>query len=530
MFTDDSRITRARLLTRAAARLSTPLNLNGLAEEIAHVLNVPIAAFSLYDAKRDVFDYAGGFGLPPDYAERVQPVPHAVYQEYAKALGSPSVTADVQALSGEVNAALFAALSIRSIVNASMVCEGQLVGSLSIATIGEVREFSDDELEFLQVLAHQTALSITNVRLLEEAKRRLNWMQALHNVDMAISASLDLRVTLNVFLDQLTMQLGVDAANVLILNPFTQSLEYGAGRGFRVDGMARSPMRRGEGYAMRVAFERRMLSIPNLAPGDHSLSVSFLAGERFVAYYGVPLIAKGMVRGVLEIFHRSPLNPDQEWLDFLEMLAGQAAIAIDNAEMFYNLQRTNDKLARAYDHTLEGWSRALDLRDHATEGHTQRVAAMTLRLAREMGVSDEELVQIRRGALLHDIGKMGIPDGILLKPGPLTEAEWEIMRRHPVYAYELLAPIDYLGAAPDIPYCHHEKWDGSGYPRGLKGEQIPLAARIFAVVDVWDALRSDRPYRPGWPEEDVRAYIQEQSGKHFDPKVVELFFALEFRR
>src|SRR4030095_309227 len=148
-----------------------------------------------------------------------------------------------------------------------------------------------------------------------------------------------------------------------------------------------------------------------------------------------------------------------------------------------------------YDSTIEGWSRALDLRDRETEGHTIRVTEMTLKIARIAGMADAELVHLKRGALLHDIGKMGIPDAILLKPDKLETEEWVIMRRHPVYAYELLLPIEYLQPSLDIPYCHHEKWDGSGYPRGLKGEQIPLAARLFAVIDVWDALRSDRPYR-----------------------------------
>jgi len=210
----------------------------------------------------------------------------------------------------------------------------------------------------------------------------------------------------------------------------------------------------------------------------------------------------------------------------MEALAGQAAIAIDNATLFDDLQRSNVELALAYDTTLEGWSRALDLRDKETEGHTQRVAEMTLKLARAMGFSEDELVQVRRGALLHDIGKMGVPDAILLKPGKLTDEEWEIMRRHPVYAYKLLRPIAYLRPALDIPYFHHEKWDGTGYPRGLKGAQIPLAARLFAVVDVWDALRSDRPYRRGWPEEKVRDHIRSLAGTHFDPQVVEEFLSL----
>jgi HD-GYP domain-containing protein (c-di-GMP phosphodiesterase class II) len=181
------------------------------------------------------------------------------------------------------------------------------------------------------------------------------------------------------------------------------------------------------------------------------------------------------------------------------------------------------ELMLAYDSTLEGWSQALDLRDKETEGHTRRVTVATARLAQQMGLGAGELVHVKRGAMLHDIGKMGIPDSILLKPGPLTEEEWKVMRLHPVYAYKMLSPIPFLRPAIDIPYCHHEKWDGSGYPSGLKGEEIPLAARIFMVVDVWDALRSDRPYRRAWSEEKVRGYIGKLAGTHFDPDVVQAF-------
>ena len=177
----------------------------------------------------------------------------------------------------------------------------------------------------------------------------------------------------------------------------------------------------------------------------------------------------------------------------------------------------------AYERTIEGWVRALDLRDRETEGHTQRVTEITIRVSQQIGFSEEELSHIKRGALLHDMGKIAIPDEILQKPGPLNETEWERMRQHPIYAYEMLSPIAYLNPALDIPFYHHERWNGSGYPHGLKGEKIPLSARLFAIVDVWDALRSDRPYRKAIPREQVIDYLSENANVLFDPKLVEVF-------
>ena len=191
------------------------------------------------------------------------------------------------------------------------------------------------------------------------------------------------------------------------------------------------------------------------------------------------------------------------------------------------LQSAHQSLQEAYERTIEGWVHALDMRDKETEGHTQRVTRLTVKVARALGFSEEELIHIQRGALLHDMGKMAIRDDILQKPGPLTDVEWVEMRKHPIYTYEMLSPIAYLQPALDIPYCHHERWDGSGYPRGLKAEEIPLAARLFSIIDVWDALSSDRPYRNRSPHEEVAAYLRKEAGRLFDPSLVELFLSVE---
>jgi len=366
---------------------------------------------------------------------------------------------------------------------------------------------------------------ITERRLAEiQIHQQLEHLSALRKVDQAIASNFDLHVTLNMLLSEVRTQLQVDAADILLLNPNEQVLEYVAGQGFHTNLLEAARVPIDTIYAGRAVRERRLISIEQLEaqPKDPFFATLF-AEESFVSYYGAPLFTKGKVEGVLEVFHRTPLHPYPEWFDFLNTLAGQAAIAIENATLFENLQQSNYELSRAYDATIEGWSRALDLRDKETEGHTQRVTEMTIRLARHFDFSKEELLHIRWGALLHDIGKMGVPDHILLKPETLTEEELIIMRKHPEYAYDLLKPIAFLAPALEIPYCHHEKWDGTGYPRGLKGEEISLAARLFAVVDVWDALRSDRSYRLAWSEEDALAYIREQSGKHFDPSVVEVF-------
>jgi putative nucleotidyltransferase with HDIG domain len=455
------------------------------------------------------------------------PFPRKLYDESTGRFGKFFGLPDLKAYPNLPNYDVLQKMELRSIAFASMEYEHELIGSLTAITRGETRSFTDEELFLMQGIADQGALAIVNTRLYKDARRRLERLQALRAIDMAIASNHDLRGALEVLLDKITGQLNVDAAVFLLLDGSGQQLEYAASRGFTAPTLRHTRLRVGDGLAGRAAQRRDVVEIRDLRTDPQTLAYApALAREGFASYFAVPLITQNEVKGVLEIFHRAPLNPDREWLDFMEALAGQAAIAIESTTLFEDLQKTNHELSQAYDSTIEGWSHALDLRDKETEGHTRRVTEMTLELARAFGFSDAELLQVRRGALLHDIGKMGVPDRILLKEGPLTEEEWVMMRRHPDFAHEMLLPIDYLRPALDIPFCHHEKWDGTGYPRGLKENDIPLEARIFAVVDVWDALTSDRPYRPGWSPEKALAHIRDQSGKHFDPQVVDRFVKL----
>ena len=359
----------------------------------------------------------------------------------------------------------------------------------------------------------------------EQSEQQLHHLRSLHAIDKAILGATDLRLTLKTVLEEATARLKSDMVAILLFNPDTVMLEVAAVIGNRSPETEHLRVRLGDGISGQAALERRTIAVPNLA--DVKLSSPLrptVNAEGIQAMYATPLIAKGNLVGVLNVSFRSPFSAGQDWLEFLERLAEQAALAVDSGMSFDSLKRSNLDLTLAYDTTIEGWSHALELRDNETRGHTLRVTEVTLKLARMAGMTGAELVHMRRGALLHDIGKMAVADAILFKPDKLTEEESIIMRLHPTYAYELLSPIAYLRPALDIPYCHHEKWDGSGYPRGLKGEEIPLAARLFAVVDVWDALRCDRPYRKRWPDKKVLAYIRSLGGTHFDPKAVEQFF------
>lgn len=408
-----------------------------------------------------------------------------------------------------------------ALVIAPITAENQIIGTLGI---GRELPFEDSDVRVITAICNIAGGAIHRAELYEQTERRLRHLRSLREIDNTIASSMELKLTLDVIVAQTTNELRVDAAAVLLLNE-QEILEYAAGRGFKTDQVKTARLKFGEGMAGRAALERLMVEVPDLERANKIVARRDLfKAEAFTSYYVAPMIAKGKVIGVLETFHRSNEPRDSEWTDFLQTLAGQAAIAIDNASLFQDLQRSNEELRKAYDRTIEGWAHALSLRDMETVEHSRRVTEMTVKLASALGMNEEQLVQVRRGALLHDIGKMSIPDRVLGKTGPLNDEEWALMRQHPEYARQMLSPIEFLHPALPIPTAHHEKWDGSGYPLGLKGKEIPLEARIFAIIDVWDALTSDRPYRPAWSDEKTRIHLREQSGTHFDPSVVEAFF------
>ena len=353
-------------------------------------------------------------------------------------------------------------------------------------------------------------------RLLQSKVQRLT---ALRSIDLAILNHSDARPALKVVVERTKQLLDAEAVAILQLDPDAQTYEVAVGDGIGDPVFMGLRVPVGTGILKAAVSERRTISTGPNFPLSERDPLRVLIGVVNVQVCITPLVSQSTVLGAMVVVLPPAFVASQDWLEFFEALAGQAAMAIGSEDSFAKLQD-------AYETTLEGWSRALDLRDEETEGHTRRVTELTVRLAREAGLPEAEIVHVRRGALLHDIGKIGVPDAILLKGDKLTEEEWAAMRRHPTIAYELLLPIAYLRPALDIPYCHHEKWDGTGYPRQLRGNDIPLTARLFSVVDVWDALRSDRPYRKRWTDDHVVDYLRHERGTHFDPAAVDLFLRL----
>lgn len=515
---------RTEALLRLTSKFNAELELDKvrqtICDEACETFHAKMSVYYYLDVTSSTFRLGASTGFSDTLLNGIKVIKSEEIESLFELLGSANIISDLNEIRVKE---LYTALKEAGINNTAYSIverDGFTLGLLIVCDFASV-DLNNKSLGLLSGLTNHAATAITNARLYKVTKERLRQLDALRKIDLAIMDSIDLQVIFKVILEEVADTLHVDAADILHMDQMSGTLIYEGAIGFRQSDFLKAVVPIGQSYGGLTALNRENLSVHELT--EDNLSPAFIKAEGFMMYHSVPLIAKGVMLGVLEVYHRKPVDLNSEWYSFFNTLAGQAAIAIDNAELLIKLQNTNDNLLQAYDATIEGWAYALDLKDGETENHSRRVADLTLHIANNMGVESESLTSIKRGALLHDIGKMGIPDSILLKPGKLSDEEWKIMRMHPIYAYDMLSKIDYLHDSLEIPYSHHEKWDGSGYPCGLKGGQIPLPARIFAVVDVYDALTSDRPYRGAWSSENALNYIREQSGKHFDPKIVEVF-------
>lgn len=515
-------------LVELSVTLNSTLDLDNLLQLITatatELLDCEAASILLYDERQSRLYFAAATGSDPrELAEIPVPIDRSLAGTIFRTNQSiilNDVANDTRHFTGVSKQVGF---RVKSLVGVPMLIKDRVIGVLEGINKRD-SDFAEQDEAILSVTASHAATAINNARLFRDAERRARNLDAIRYINNAVLNNPNLQITLPQILSHVRARLEVDAADVLLLDPHLNALTYAAGLGFRTKALNAVVLRLGEGIAGRVALEKKIVNVPDIKKaGEIFTRGPLIKEEEFAAYHAAPLIVKGNIKGVLEVFHRAPLGADLDWMEFFQALAEQAAIAIDSATLFTDLQRSHEDLKLAYDATILGWAHALDLRDRETQGHTQRVTRMTVQLAQAFGLGDEEITHIQRGALLHDMGKIGVPDAVLHKPSQLTDEEWFQMRRHPQYAYEMLEEIEYLKPALDIPYCHHEKWDGTGYPRKLKGEEIPLAARLFSVVDVWDALYYDRPYRKGWALDRTLEYIREQSGKHFDPSVVDVF-------
>lgn len=408
------------------------------------------------------------------------------------------------------------------LMGAPVLSKDQLTGLIAVWRVGKGQEFNLTDLDFLTSLAQQAAIAIENARLFEATRRRLAELEIMQTIASALRVVQTPQEVFPIILTQLTNLLDMDCALVDLIDPSGKEIVSVSAQGVwaPVAGLRTSAE---VGISSHVISTGQPYITSDVVADGWIARPDLVFGVRAVAC--IPIVALQHPIGTLWVGRQGETSITREEVNLLTALGEMVGNTIQRMNLYEQTVIQSLEISSAYDLTLAGWAKALELRDKETEGHSRRVTELTLQLARQFGVPEQELPHIHHGVLLHDIGKMGVPDQILKKTGPLDQDEWEEMRKHPQYAYDLLYPITYLRPALDIPYCHHEHWDGSGYPRGLREEQIPLAARIFAVVDAYDALSHDRPYRAAWPEEKVLDYLREQSGKHFDPHIVEAFLA-----
>jgi response regulator RpfG family c-di-GMP phosphodiesterase len=508
--TDANTPALARLISRLNADLDPEAVLQIVCDQSALAFGVSCVVAGAYDEQRRVIRYTAAYGgdvrsvgyLIPPPATPAPPLPHV-----GLAAPAPVVIG---------------------------LWHGDLpVGAIAVVLTAGRIDFSAAESDLLRIVADLAAQAAVNAIRLASAQSRADDLEAINRLGRALAETLDLE-RIYELLYEVARDLLPNVAGA-IFTLFDAELQqmtcaFAILDGERLDPSEFPPLSLaplGQGTQSNVIHTRQPVivgSFEELTQRSQRVVEIGASGDITESILFVPMLARERVVGVLQVQSFTPGNFSMAHAAMLGLAANVAAVAIENARLVSDLRHSNRELRQAYDSTLEGWSRALDLRDKETEGHSRRVTDLTVRLVQAAGLSDEQVAYARWGALLHDIGKVGIPDAVLLKPGPLDDEEWRVMRLHPVYANSLLNPITFLRPALDIPYCHHEKWDGTGYPRGLRGDEIPLAARLFAVIDIWDALRSDRPYRPAWPEEKVRAHLWSLVGSHLDPTAVELFF------
>ncbi len=420
----------------------------------------------------------------------------------------------------------------RSEMAIPLITRGKTLGVINIAS-NRVHAFETSDVALLETLAAQVAIAMDNAQLYETTRRNMQNLDALRQIDSAISTTLELQDTLAILLLKATEYLaeGDAAAFVALVQPETEMLCVTQSRNLSQDFDNRFMVRIGESIVGSVAQDGIPRIIADLSTDSRVKFSDLMEKERLASLLAVPMRAEGKIIGVLALYAHHRHQFTEEEINFFVTLGGQAALAVQNAQLYErtksqaaSLAQLARELEQSYDATLVAMVAALDARDRETEGHSQRVAALTVQLAPALGIADEkELRNLHHGALLHDIGKIGVSDAILRKPGKLTDEEWVEMKKHPGLGAEILRGIRFLESAIPIVHSHQERWNGSGYPLGLRGEAIPLWARMFAVVDVYDALISDRPYRAALPRAQAIAYIVEKRGVEFDPRVVDAF-------
>lgn len=399
--------------------------------------------------------------------------------------------------------------------------EGQAIGLIGLLS-RQTDYFKPGTMAWINAL-----VSVISDSFLRQENDRKEKDAVEHSISRILQSSIDIQDPLPAVLALLADAVKADAATVLRYNPSLRRFDLLAPHGLNAPALAKLKLYFETGLAGRFVEERQPIWVEDILTSKlRSRSIGQLTEEGFRSYLALPLIGHNDFLGILEFFWSRIPDIQIQDMEFLQRVTEQISLTMERSAIVRDLRRSNEGLISTYNAMIEGLSRALELRDIETEGHTRRVSVLMMRFGEHMQIPSTQWDAIKQGALLHDIGKLGIPDAILLKPGSLTQREREVMQQHAMYGYNILAPIINLRQTLDIALYHHERWDGSGYPYSLVGEQIPLVARLFAVVDVFDALTSDRPYRPAWSHQQAVEYLREQAGRLFDPHVVQLFLEI----